>query len=271
MYRVAPFVLLLFCCGSTHGQQIIGHRGASHDAPENTLAAFSEAFRQGADGIEGDFYLSSDGQIVCIHDKDTRRTAGKNLQVRDASLAELQALDVGEWKGEQWRGERIVTLEDVVAAIPPGKQLIIELKIGPEIVAPLQRIVEASRLLPEHIILISFNADTIAECERQMPELYTHWLTGYNQQQDGRFAPTIDEVIATLHRCHADGLGSEARSDYFDTNFVRRLRDSGYEQFHVWTVDDPKLAKFYSDLGARWITTNRPGWLKEQLGKMAAE
>ena len=63
------------------GQLIIAHRGASYDAPENTLAAFRLAFEQGADGIESDWHLSSDGEVVCIHDSDTKRVAGKQLYV----------------------------------------------------------------------------------------------------------------------------------------------------------------------------------------------
>ena len=77
------FFLLMFLSGGflfAGPPLLIAHRGASHEAPENTLAAFRLAWEQGADGIEGDFYLSKDGRIVCIHDKDTKRTAGKNLE-----------------------------------------------------------------------------------------------------------------------------------------------------------------------------------------------
>src|SRR5687768_9550612 len=101
---------------SASGQHIIAHRGASHDAPENTLAAFKLAIEQGADGFEADFYLAKDGRVVCLHDPDTKRVAGKKLLVREASFAELRALDVGIWKGPQWKGERLPTLEEVLAA-----------------------------------------------------------------------------------------------------------------------------------------------------------
>ncbi len=71
---------------------IIAHRGASGDAPENTLAAFKEAWNQNADGVELDIYLTKDGRIVVLHDASTRRTAGKDLTVKDHSLEELRAL-----------------------------------------------------------------------------------------------------------------------------------------------------------------------------------
>src|SRR5512140_286258 len=78
---------------------IIGHRGASRDAPENTLESFRLAWEQGADGIEADFRLTADGRIVCMHDETTGRTTGVNLNIADTALKELRRLDAGLWKG----------------------------------------------------------------------------------------------------------------------------------------------------------------------------
>ncbi|MFV2065815.1 MAG: glycerophosphodiester phosphodiesterase family protein, partial [Pirellulales bacterium] len=119
--RFSHLVVILCSCLATtvaSGQLIVGHRGASHDAPENTLAAFQLAWQRGADGVEGDFYLTSDGHIVCIHDADTERVAGEKLIVAESTLADLRQLDVGAWKGERWRGEKIPTLEEVLATVP---------------------------------------------------------------------------------------------------------------------------------------------------------
>src|SRR5205085_3299316 len=87
---------------------IVGHRGASADAPENTLAAFRLAWEQGADAIEMDLRLTRDGRIVVFHDEDLRRVAGtKNkVKVEDLTSEELARFDVGSWKGERWEGER---------------------------------------------------------------------------------------------------------------------------------------------------------------------
>src|SRR5512133_997501 len=76
---------------------VLGHRGASADAPENTLAAFRLAMEQGADGVELDAWRCATGEVVVIHDEDTRRVAGVELRVPDAPLAALRALDVGAW------------------------------------------------------------------------------------------------------------------------------------------------------------------------------
>jgi glycerophosphoryl diester phosphodiesterase len=251
-------------------QWIVAHRGASFDAPENTLASVREAVKQGADGIEMDYYLTSDGMIICVHDKDTERTAGEKFEISKTPFDKLRLLDVGSWKGEQWKGERMPTLDEVLAATPPGTKPVIELKIGPEIVRPMVEAIARSSIAPTDVIIISFNADTIAECERLAPQYRTHWLSGYKEHDDGRVTPTANKVLASLKHSRADGFGSQAKMEHFDAAFIKELRDGGVDEFHVWTVDDAKTAKFYRDLGAKWITTNRPALLREQLGAAAA-
>src|SRR5262245_12288077 len=107
---------------------IVAHRGASADAPENTVAAFKLGFEQGADYAETDLRLSKDGQIVLIHDDNTKRTAGLDKKVREQTLEELRRLDAGSFKGEKWKGEPIPTLEEGLATVPKGKGIFLELK-----------------------------------------------------------------------------------------------------------------------------------------------
>jgi glycerophosphoryl diester phosphodiesterase len=245
---------------------IIAHRGASSDAPENTLAAFRLAWEQGADGIEGDFWLTSDGRVVCIHDAELTRLAGVGLVVKDTPFEQLQSLDVGLWKGEPWRGECIPSLEEVLAAVPAGKKLLIELKTGPEIVEPLATVIERSSLRVDQLLVMGFDAEAVAASKRRLPAVKSHWLTAYKQQPDGSWRPTAEEIAATIQRIGADGLGSESRPAVFDEAFVARLRALGVGEFHVWTVDDQEVGRFYSRLGAWGLTTNRPGALRRELG-----
>jgi glycerophosphoryl diester phosphodiesterase len=244
---------------------IIAHRGASFDAPENTLAAFRLAWEQGADGIEGDFMLTADGHIVCFHDVDTKRIAGEPLVVKESSLAQLATLDVGRWKVDRWQDERIATLEDVLAVIPAGKRFVIELKDGPEIVEPLARILSASNCPAENLLIISLVDATVAECKKQLPHITWHWLSGYKQDKRGNWRPMAEEVIATIKNLGAAGYGSLAKPDHFDAAFVQKLRAAGIQEFHVWTVDDPAVARFYAQLGAWGITTNRPAFIRDAL------
>lgn len=247
---------------------IVAHRGASHDAPENTLAAFRLAWKQQADGIEGDFHLTKDNQIVCIHDKSTERTAGVDLSVAQSSLAELQRLDVGAWKDKKFAGERIPTLQEVIDTVPPGRRLIIELKVGPEIIAPLKKILAEATLEPDRILVISFHEATIAESKRVLPDIKAHWLTGFDPDDDiGPWKPTAKSVVETLQRINADGLGCHGRRAVFDKKFIRTLKQSGFDEFHVWTIDDPDIAMFYRSQGAFGITTNRPNLIRNSLSE----
>src|SRR5438876_4057740 len=92
--------------------EIIAHRGASADAPENTVAAFKLAFEQGADGFEADYCLTRDGKIICIHDENTQRTTGIDGVVSRMTLDELRRLDAGVWKGTKFIGEKLPTLQE---------------------------------------------------------------------------------------------------------------------------------------------------------------
>lgn len=121
---------------------IVAHRGASHDAPENTIASFKLAWSQGADAIEGDIHLSSDGKILCIHDKDTQRVAGKKLIVKNTPLAELQSLDVGEWKGEKWKGSLHPSTDTILKTLKRIKADGVSTKADPRITSDFIRTVK---------------------------------------------------------------------------------------------------------------------------------
>ena len=255
-----------FAASMASAQNIVAHRGASYDAPENTVAAMELAFEQGADGVEADFYLTSDGQIICCHDADTKRTAGVKHVIVETPLAELRKLDVGAWKNEKYRGEKMPTFAEIAETIPAGKKFIIELKVGPEIVAPLKKELAKTDLEDEQILIICFNEKTVAECKKLLPNLKCHWLTGYKKdEKTGEFKPSLAEVVATLERSHADGLGTQGEMKHVDAEFLEDLCEEGHCEFHVWTIDDPKVAQYYQKLKPWGITTNRPGFIREQL------
>lgn len=244
---------------------IIGHRGASHRAPENTLAAFRLAWEEGADGIEADFRLTADNRIVCLHDASTGRTAGKDLAVASSSLAELRRLEVGSWRGDTWEGEPIPTLAEVLGALPPGKKLFIELKSGLEIAVPLAHELLQSGVAPEQLRLLSFSAPLLAQLKTLLPGYRCCWLTDYRRAlRRGGWRPSRDEVLATLRQSGVDGLASRGRQ-ILDEHFASELRQEGYE-IHVWTVDAVAAARRFRDLGVDSIMTNKPALLRQKLG-----
>lgn len=249
-----------------YAQMIVGHRGASFDAPENTCAAFDEAWKQGADGVEGDFYITADQQIVCIHDKDTKRTGGKDLKVTASRLAQLKQLDYGSWKGAKFKGEPIPTFAEVAACIPPDKKFIIELKAGPEIVPLLIEQLKQTDLKHEQLLIIAFDSDAVAKCKELLPDVRAHWLVGYKQDKTtGQWAPTLDTISKTLAQCNADGLGTQGEPAVVNEEFISELKKRGMHEFHVWTIDDPDQARYFQKLGAVGITTNRPGLIREAI------
>ncbi len=269
-----PCILIsFFIPGSVMAQKIVAHRGASHDAPENTLAAFQQAWQQQADAIEGDFYLTSDGQIVCIHDKTTKRVAPQQpeCQVAKSTLAELRSLDVGSWKDPQYRGETIPTLQEVLATIPPGKQIFVEIKCGPEILPELNKQLAASKLQPEQIVIICFNEAVIRGARQTMPQYQANWLTSYKQNAaKTKWSPSRDSVLETLRRTAATGLGTQSNLDVLGAEFVEAVHQAGKE-FHVWTVNDAPTAQTLGRWGADSITTDRPAFIRTALADVVAQ
>lgn len=270
-FAVKPVVVIL--CIVMFGESllsaemplIIAHRGASHDAPENTLAAFRLAFEQGADGIEGDFYLSKDNQIVCMHDKTTKRTSDKDLSVLDSTLAELRQLDVGSWKSPKFADERIPTLAEVLAVVPKGKLIYVEIKCGPEIVPHLPAVFRESGLSDDQIRIIAFDENVIVAAKKLLPGIKANWLTGYKQnEKTKKWSPTPDAVFKMLKETQADGLGTKAESAIVNRKFVEQLRSMGLG-FHAWTINEVPLAKEYQELGADSITTDRPEFIRAGL------
>ena len=267
-YRIqlATIVFAMSLHLTASAQMIVAHRGASYDAPENTMSAFNLAWKLGADGVEGDFYVTQDEQIVCIHDKDTKRTGGKNLSVANSTLAQLRELEYGKWKAESFAGEPLPTFADVLKSIPPDKKFIIELKTGPEIVPYLKAELAKYDHDKERLLIIAFNADTVAECKRSLADIKVHWLTGYKQDKvTGAWAPTLATVQKTLKASGADGLGTQGNRQVVTEDFMAQLKAGGLKEFHVWTVDDPSDAKYFQKLGAMGITTNRPDVIREAL------
>ena len=253
-------------CPGSEAQMIVAHRGASYDAPENTLAAFRRAWQQDADGIEGDFYLTKDHQIVCIHDADTERTGGRKMLVAESTLAELRQLEYGGWKDARFQGEPLPTFAEVLAIVPQGKRFIVELKTGPEIVPFLKAELDRLKPDPESLLIIGFNQETVSACRQILPQIRSHWLTGYKQDKTTKvWSPALEEVSQRLRDSRADGLGTQGNRTLITADSIRFLRSQGMREFHVWTIDDPDDARYFQQLGAIGITTNRPRMIREQL------
>jgi len=268
--RPLPWLLAALALGSPAvAVDLVAHRGASHDAPENTLAAHTLAWAQGADLVETDVHLTRDGELIVIHDKTTPRTTGRPGVVAELTLAELRGLDAGTWKDPRFRGERLPTLDEQLTRIPAGKRMLVELKVGPEIVPALARCLARCGATPATVTLISFNAATLREIRRVLPGYRTLYLMGYKAPAPGdpkaKAPPRIDDVIAEARAAGFTGLDLQHTWPLTPAD-VARIRAAGLE-LHVWTVDDLEVARRWIGLGVASVTTNRPGWLRAGLGR----
>lgn len=238
-------------------QEIIAHRGASYRAPENTVAAVKLGYALDADAVEVDIHLSADKRLMVSHDADTKRTAGgENLIIADTHSDELRRLEVGSWKDQKFRGEKMPFLEEVLAEVPEGKRLVIELKSSAEAVPYLQQLIEQSGL-QERLVLISFDKEAIIRAKQQMPQIPAYWLLHDYQEH------SPEEAIRIAQEHGLEGL--DVHYKLVDEVFMQQMREAGLEVY-VYTVNEPAEAKRLQALGVKGITTDRPQWLREQLG-----
>ncbi|OGP83271.1 MAG: hypothetical protein A2Z08_02820, partial [Deltaproteobacteria bacterium RBG_16_54_11] len=155
---------------------IIAHRGESHDAPENTLAALSLAWEKNADAAEIDVHLTKDGRIVVIHDDNTWRTAHRSGKVSTRTLEQLRRLDVGRFKGKKWAKEKIPTLAEALATVPAGKKLFVEIKEDAGILAELNVVLKKSSLLPDQVVIIGQDLAVMELIKKILPAYQCCWV-----------------------------------------------------------------------------------------------
>lgn len=270
-HTVATVLFAILVAGlhvsSAKSQFVVAHRGASYDAPENTLAAFELAWQQNADAIEADFYLTKDQQIVCIHDKSTKRVAPDHAEmvVAETSFEKLRELDVGKWKDKKFTGQRMPTLAEVLATVPDGKKIFVEIKCGPEIVPIMKPQLEQSGLRPEQITVICFNQAVVQAVRVSMPQYRVNWLCSYKQDKStGEWSPQVEAVVDQLKKSTATGLGTNGNREVVTKPFIDSILKLNCE-VHVWTINDPKDAVYFAKLGALSITTDRPALIREAI------
>jgi glycerophosphoryl diester phosphodiesterase len=237
---------------------VLGHRGASAFAPENTLTAFGLALDQGADGFELDVWRCGTGEVVVHHDPDTIRTSGAALRVTSASLAELRRLDVGAWKGARFRGERIPLLQEVLEAFPAAV-VNVELKstgFPPDLL--LAR--EVARALRDfdasaRSIVSSFDPALLAAFRLAQPNTPAGVL--FADDRSWRLRAAAGTLLLRPHAVHPEWtLITPARA--------RRWAAGGL-RVNAWTVDEPGEVARLCALGVSAIVTNRPAEVRRAV------
>lgn len=237
--------------------KLVAHRGESEAAPENTLESFNLAWTRGLRCIEGDFHLTRDGEVVCMHDGNAKRTCGVDRPLSELTLAEIKSFDAGRWKGDAWKFTRVPTLGEVLRTMPDYGEIFIELKsVGP-ILDRLSAIFAAGPWRPEQLTFIAFDETTISTVKRQFPAHNAYWLlrnwTGpLDCRSQARFTPA--ELVDKVRELGVDGV--DIHPGFVEEEHVRAMHAAGYS-FNVWTVDAVEQARGLIAMNIDSLTSNR--------------
>ena len=238
----------------------ISHRGESHDAPENTLAAFRTAREKGSDGSECDVRLSTDGKVYVYHDSRTVRMCDGILDLdKGASWEELSRLSIADCHPE-FTPQRIPLFSETVAELGEGRVFFVELKGSDlNLVPAVKEEVLRTGLTPAQCIFIAFDEAMIAAIKKAMPEYDALWLMNIATWE------SMDALMEHLRELGVDGIDS----NYYDVDAtlpekIARLHEAGFG-VGFWTVDNPAIAEFLLDSGADYITSNCASTLRKAV------
>jgi len=254
--------------------QVVAHRGASFDNPEHTLGAYLEAIRDGAEALECDVRLTADGHLVCVHDRDLRRTASTRGLVSTMELADLDRLEFASWKNP-WGA-----LDDEAAERDPDLDKVLTLRRLMQTVADADRRVELAieskhptrygGLVERRIVeaLEEFGWTGPDSPVRVMSFSYVALQRMARLAPDVRLVMLIDKARhwPVLKPMVEDGwiLGPGIVALTKHPKFAERMAHSGRE-LHVWTVNTEAELDLCRSLGVRAVITDRPravvGWL----------
>lgn len=233
--------------------KIIAHRGASYLAPENTLASAKLAWKNKADALECDIWLTKDNKIIVSHDGNTKRTTGQNHKISETNSDVLRTLDAGSFKDPKYKGQKLPFLYELIRAMPAGKEIVIEIKCGPEVLPFLKEtVVNNSRR--REFTFICFDLQTITETRKVFPQYPCYWLCDKSV--------LLEENFTRVKEAGLQGVSLNYR--LISEDVVKRAAEMEMDVY-AWTVNDPVEARRLISLGVRGITTDRPGWLYEQL------
>ncbi len=243
---------------------VFGHRGASFDAPENTIGSILEALKQGADGVEIDVRRNRNDNFSVIHDATFTRTTGEKGRVSNSSNKRISTLDAGTFKSARYKGEKIPILAEVLDIVPSGKLLQIELKSSIRSVPRLAYKIRSSRKHPSEIIVIGFSYYAMQLVKELLPNVKVAWINGEKSQFQPNMQP-VSHLIRKLQMANLDAVDFDSRFDIKE-EYVKRVKSSGYEMYS-WTVDDIERAKYFKSIGISGIATNRPRYIINGLNE----
>lgn len=227
--------------------KILGHRGANRRAPQNTLPAFQAAIDQGADGVEFDVQMSSDGELVICHNFTVDATSNGTGYVNELTFAELRSLDFGSWFAPEFAGTTIPTLREVLELTKDMEILNVEIKHPTkhkvEVVEKTIALVKEFGL-QEKTIFSSFDFDVIAIIKQIDPELTCGLL--YDPAPEELFDSRLlrNEYLNVASDYKAEALHPHYLLTNFPKAYVRKCHEAGL-MVNVWGISrESELEKY---------------------------
>lgn len=225
--------------------------------PENTSVAFAGAWEAGADGMECDLRLTRDGEVVAIHDASGKRTLGDRRKIRSLTLSELHTLDAGRWKGVEFQGTKVPTLREVIEQMPVGKECVLELKEGSDLVSGVVSVLDGTDCSNFKLVLISFDFEVIKEAGRRIPGARALWLFNDYHRMPWERRGQRGQWLARQVRdagLHGVDLGFGAA---MTCELVASLKQAGCEVY-TYTINTPAALSACIAAGVDAVTTDYP-------------
>jgi len=260
--------------GAPGRPQVVAHRGASYENAEHTLGAYVAALDAGAEGLECDVRLTADGHLVCVHDRDLRRTAGRRDAISTLELAELESLDVAAWKNP-WADlddeapirdeslDRVLTLRkllETVADYDRRVEMAIETKHPTRYGGLVEkRLVELLKDFGWHqgdtpARVMSFSFTALGRVDQMAPEIPLVMLI-----EKTTMWPVLRRVIG---KDWIVGPGIALLRE--EPELAARIQKRGHD-VHVWTVNTEADLQLCLDLGVKAVISDRPAYMLELL------
>lgn len=262
------FLLLILCCGikapptvsaenRAQSIQIVGHRGNSAHAPENTIPAFREAFVNGADAVEFDMQVTKDRKIIIMHDLTLNRTTNGKGAVKEKNELDIRKLDAGQWFSPKYKGAKVPTLSEVLSVAKAfHKPVFAEIKgyrKRSDVAEMVKTIV--SQGYENKAVLTSFHyGDFIVARKYTKTETF-----GYLTADEISFR----RALQLIKRDHNNG---QIHANYkLLLRLPNLVAEASFQHIPVyaWTVNDQNTRDKLIDIGVSGILTNDPGKLKK--------
>jgi glycerophosphoryl diester phosphodiesterase len=250
MKQILLIALLSLSVNLQAQMKVIGHRGAAHIAPENTLISVDTAFELGSDAFEVDIHMTIDSQVMVIHDSNTQRTAnGKySYKVKDTEAEILHKIDVGSFMDTRFSSETTPYLSDVLALVPDGKILFIEIKCASEVIPPLMKVVQESSK-QDQCVFLSFGWQTIQDLHQAFPENQCYYIKSTRKG--------LKKKMKAASSLGLNGVNINHR--IINKRVMRRAEKLNLEVY-CWTVNKTKTFDKMTKLGVNGVSTDRPGF-----------